>query len=360
MRLGTTNLKTEKYVRIADLEFMVLNCHSLRQREAVLETERKAAEYLARPIALFCLSPANKVRQTAHTITTSKYLDGVIIPVILISCILMAIDAPGVEPPAWMEAWDRVALAIFTIEMILKIVDLGLILAPTSYLRSGWNCLDCFIVLTGFLDNVLSAILSGNSSLASLKALRLIRTLRPLRLMSRAEGLKECFNCLLASIYSGGQVSVLLTLGALAFAVVAVTQFSGVFHTCADSRASTAAVVISWLTTDENGTATRIEVFDWLDCVGGAGMSWMRPPMAYDDVALSLKSLFEAATFSAYADSMMFALMAKGRGLQPAWESKDSVSIPACAFFFTWLVFGGMVVRQIVYWLRSCTADSQA
>ena len=73
MRLGTTNLKKEKYVRIADLEFMVLNCQSLRQREAVLETEREATEYLARPIALFCLSPANKVRQTAHTgtITTS-------------------------------------------------------------------------------------------------------------------------------------------------------------------------------------------------------------------------------------------------------------------------------------------------
>ena len=325
-----------------------MNCNVLREKEAEIAIRREAAEYLARPDALFCLAPTNAVRQTVHRITTSKCLDGIVIPVILISCVLMALDVPGKEPPAWMEIWDQVALAVFTVEMFLKIIDLGLIRAPEAYLRTGWNCLDCFIVLTGFLDIALSAVLTGNSSLAGLKAMRLLRTLRPLRLISRAEGMKECFNCLVTSIPAGGQASVLLTVGALAFAVVGVMQFGGRFHICADSPLWTAAYITRWTRTNETGRQTVL-VQDWLDCVGGAGMAWNRPPMAFDDVSISVKTLFESATFSGYSDSLVPAIMAKGRGLQPAWEGNKSVAIPACAFFFIWLVFGGMVVTFRVH-----------
>jgi hypothetical protein len=141
-------------------------------------------------------------------------------------------------------------------------------------------------------------------------------------------------------------VSVLLAVGALSFAVVAVMQFSGRFHICADSELWTAAIITNWPGKDANGTLTLLNVTDWLDCVGGAGMSWARPPMAYDDVSVALKSLFETATFSGYSDSLMSALMGKGRGLQPAWEANTAVSVPTCAFFFLWLVLGGLVVRR--------------
>jgi hypothetical protein len=342
-------------VMLADLEFMILNCNFLREHEAALAIEREASEYLARPNALGCIPPTNAFRQAVHKITSSKYLNAIVIPVILISCVLMAMDVPGKEPPAWMDSWDRLALGIFTVEMFLKIVDLGLIRAPEAYLRTGWNVLDCFIVLTGFLDIALSEILSGNSSLAGLKAMRLIRTLRPLRLISRAEGMKTCFNCLVTSIPAGGQVSVLLAVGALSFAVVAVMQFSGRLHMCADSQLWMAATITNWPGKDANGTDTLLNVTDWLDCVGGAGMSWARPPMAYDDVSVALKSLFEAATFSGWSDSMASAFMGKGRGLQPAWENNNSVSIPACTFFFLWLVFGGLVVRRNVCTSSCCT-----
>jgi len=324
-----------------------LNCNTLREKEAEAAIDREAAEYLARPNALCFLAPTNPVRQTVHKITTSKCLDGIIIPVILISCVLMAMESPGKEPPAWMEAWDRVALALFTVEMVLRMIDLGLWRAPEAYLRTGWNCLDFFIVITGFLDIALSEFLEGSASLAGLKAMRLIRTLRPLRLISRAEGMKQCFNCLITSLPAGGQVSVLLTVGSLAFAVVGVMQFSGRFHICADSPLWTAGIVTRWERTNETGTET-IVVQDWLDCVGGAGMAWNRPPMAFDDVSVSVKTLFETATFSGYSDSLVPAIMAKGRGLQPAWEANKSVAIPACAFFFLWIVFGGLVVRRSV------------
>jgi hypothetical protein len=324
---------------------VILDCNAVREHEAALAVAREAAAYEARPNALFCLPPTHVVRRTAHKIGTSKYLDGIVIPVILISCVLMAMEAPGKDPPAWMENWDRAALAIFTVEMAIKVVDLGLVRAPEAYLRDAWNCLDCFIVLTGYLDVALSETTAGGgSSLAGLKAMRLIRTLRPLRLISRAEGLKECFNCLVTSIPAGGQVSVLLAFGALGFAVLGVMIFSGKFHSCTDGPLWTAGIISSWTRTNETGTET-ILVLDWLDCVGGAGMTWMGSDFGFDDVPTSLKTLFEAATFT-YQTVLVSSLMTTGRGLQPVWKGIGSVSIPACAFFVVWLVLGGLVVRR--------------
>jgi len=41
-------------------------------------------------------------------------------------------------------------LAIFTLEVILKIIAYGLCLHPNAYLRSGWNLLDFIIVVVGY------------------------------------------------------------------------------------------------------------------------------------------------------------------------------------------------------------------
>jgi hypothetical protein len=41
-------------------------------------------------------------------------------------------------------------LAIFTLEVILKIIAYGLCLHPNAYLRSGWNILDFIIVVVGY------------------------------------------------------------------------------------------------------------------------------------------------------------------------------------------------------------------
>jgi len=41
-------------------------------------------------------------------------------------------------------------LAIFTLEVILKIIAYGLCLHPNAYLRSGWNLLDFVIVVVGY------------------------------------------------------------------------------------------------------------------------------------------------------------------------------------------------------------------
>jgi hypothetical protein len=346
-------------VEFSDLEEMLLRTEELREHVAALADDEGLEAYMKRSDALGCFAPKHVLRQTAHKVISSPVFKGVVLLVITVSCVLMAMETPGVAGPAWMETWDQFALAVFTLEMVLKVLDLGLFMDSGTYLRSGWNLLDFFIVVVGYLDITLSAV-ATSVSLSQLKALRLLRTLRPLRLIARAEGLRDSFNCFVASIPAGGQVSVLLSCGALIFGTVAVMRFGGKFHLCSDSELWTAQWVTSWVRGNET-----VEVRDWLDCIGGAGMVWRTPPMNFDDVSISLKTLFETATFSGYSDMLVSAIMVKGYGVQPSNKLSVSASAEACFFIFLWLVFGGLVVRPFcitvhLLWLTRMSAGSQS
>ena len=87
------------------------------------------------------------------------------------------------------ESTDRLEiyfLAIFTVEAVLKIVPLGFLFHPGSYLRSPWNILDFVVVISG-LVTILTEDLGFN-----LRILRAIRVLRPLKLVSKIPSLQVC------------------------------------------------------------------------------------------------------------------------------------------------------------------------
>ena len=44
-----------------------------------------------------------------------------------------------------METLDFIFLAIFSVEMVLKIIALGFVLLPYTYLRDPWNIVSAFI-----------------------------------------------------------------------------------------------------------------------------------------------------------------------------------------------------------------------
>lgn len=48
-----------------------------------------------------------------------------------------------------LDNFDLAFLVIFIFEMVAKIIVYGLVLGPRSYLRSRWNILDCFVVISG-------------------------------------------------------------------------------------------------------------------------------------------------------------------------------------------------------------------
>ena len=67
-------------------------------------------------------------------------------------------------------------LIIYTGEMIVKVLAMGLIMDPYTYLRSPWNWLDFLVIVSSFLTSVIG-------SLAPLRALRVLRALKTISIV---------------------------------------------------------------------------------------------------------------------------------------------------------------------------------
>lgn len=73
--------------------------------------------------------------------------------------------------------------ALFTIEMILKIIVFGFMFnGKDSYIRSAWNIMDFVIVVFSLIS---LSFRDAGSDLSAIKTLRMLRVLRPLRMISR-------------------------------------------------------------------------------------------------------------------------------------------------------------------------------
>ena len=78
-------------------------------------------------------------------------------------------------------------MGIFTVEMCTKIVAMGFVLHPDSYLRNAWNIMDFIVVVSGFLPMLMPKSeeeVHGKQSGLDLSTLRTVRVLRPLKLVS--------------------------------------------------------------------------------------------------------------------------------------------------------------------------------
>lgn len=90
-------------------------------------------------------------------VNNKKYFENTILLLILVTTINLALESPLDDPESKklqvLNYIDYVMNAIFTIEMLLKIVAFGFLFnGPQSYLKVGWNVLDFFIVLSSLLS----------------------------------------------------------------------------------------------------------------------------------------------------------------------------------------------------------------
>lgn len=91
-----------------------------------------------------------RIRRAAHWVVNLRYFDFFIMVVISLSSIALAAEDPVDENSMRnkvLNYFDYAFTGVFTIEMLLKIVDLGIILHPGSYLREFWNIMDAVVVI---------------------------------------------------------------------------------------------------------------------------------------------------------------------------------------------------------------------
>uniref|UniRef100_A0A673IB57 Voltage-dependent N-type calcium channel subunit alpha-1B n=1 Tax=Sinocyclocheilus rhinocerous TaxID=307959 RepID=A0A673IB57_9TELE len=141
------------------------------------------------------------VRRLCHYVVNLRYFEMCILTVITMSSIALAAEDP-VQANAprndVLKYLDYVFTGVFTFEMVIKMIDLGLLLHPGSYFRDPWNILD-FIVVTGALVAFACSGTKGKD-INTIKSLRVLRVLRPLKTIKRLPKLKVISYCLVLSL----------------------------------------------------------------------------------------------------------------------------------------------------------------
>ncbi|KAF6779769.1 hypothetical protein AHF37_00756 [Paragonimus kellicotti] len=98
--------------------------------------------------SMFIFAPTNAIRRFCHFVVNLRYFDLFIMIVICASSIALAAEDPVSENSrrnTILEHFDYAFTGVFTIELVLKVIDLGVVLHPGSYFRDAWNILDAIV-----------------------------------------------------------------------------------------------------------------------------------------------------------------------------------------------------------------------
>ena len=106
------------------------------------------------PSSLFLLSETNLIRRLTKFIIEWPPFEWTVLVTIIASCVVMALEehlpnGDKTNLAIRLGVTESYFLGIFCVEMSLKIVALGFILHPKSYLRNIWNIMDFVVVVTG-------------------------------------------------------------------------------------------------------------------------------------------------------------------------------------------------------------------
>ena len=172
-------------------------------------------------------------RRNIHFIQKHHYFENFIMLLIALSSIKLAMESYFVDSDKESTIvkvsaeLDYVFNYLFNLECVLKVIALGFAMDDGSYLRDSWNKLDFFIVVTSNIDMLLS-----NTDIPALKVLRMLRMIRPLRVISHNPQLKMIVAALFESVGSIVNVSFIVLIIWLMFAIYGMNTFMGMFFYC--------------------------------------------------------------------------------------------------------------------------------
>ncbi|KRZ84795.1 Voltage-dependent calcium channel type A subunit alpha-1 [Trichinella sp. T8] len=172
-----------------------------------------------------------------HKIVCTKYFEMAIMVVICLSSISLAAEDPVDESNPrnkYLNYLDYAFTAVFTVEMILKVIDMGVIIHPGSYCRDLWNIMDATVVICALVGFAFVDSTKAGKNLSTIKSLRVLRVLRPLKTIKRIPKLKAVFDCVVNSLKNVFNILIVFILFQFIFAVIAVQLFKGKFFYCTD------------------------------------------------------------------------------------------------------------------------------
>uniref|UniRef100_A0A663MEZ8 Voltage-dependent L-type calcium channel subunit alpha n=1 Tax=Athene cunicularia TaxID=194338 RepID=A0A663MEZ8_ATHCN len=164
-------------------------------------------------------------RRKCRDVVKSKFFYWLVI--LLVALNTLSIASEHHFQPEWLtqvqDNANRVLLALFVAEMLLKMYALGL----RQYFMSLFNRFDCFVVCAGILETILVEL--GTLSPLGISVLRCIRLLRIFKITRYWTSLSNLVASLLNSVRSIASLLLLLFLFIIVFALLGMQLFGGMF-----------------------------------------------------------------------------------------------------------------------------------
>ncbi|XP_046610491.1 voltage-dependent calcium channel type A subunit alpha-1 isoform X1 [Neodiprion virginianus] len=288
--------------------------------------------------SMFILSPTNPIRRGAHWVVNLRYFDFFIMIVIILSSVALAAEDPVTEGSTRnyvLNCFDHAFTGVFAIEMILKIIDLGVILHPGSYLREFWNVMDAVVVICAGVSFVFSKLNDTTSStsmgqnLSTIKSLRVLRVLRPLKTIKRVPKLKAVFDCVVNSLKNVINILIVYILFQFIFAVIAVQLFNGKFFYCNDESKYTKDDCKGQYFKFEHGALLPVP----------KNRTWDTQHFYYDNVMVAMLTLFAVQTGEGWPQVLQNSMAATHEDKGPIQNFRIEMSIFYIVYFIVFPFF---------------------
>uniref|UniRef100_A0A1A8C1F7 Calcium channel, voltage-dependent, R type, alpha 1E subunit n=1 Tax=Nothobranchius kadleci TaxID=1051664 RepID=A0A1A8C1F7_NOTKA len=308
-----------------------LEAYESDEQEKEEETEEEEPPVPPKPVApdsMFIFKASNPIRRICHYVVNLRYFEMTILLVIVASSIALAAEDPvctSSDRNKVLRYFDYVFTGVFTFEMIIKMIDQGLILHDGSYFRDMWNLLD-FIVVVGAL---IAFALTNNKGrdIKTIKSLRVLRVLRPLKTIKRLPKLKAVFDCVVTSLKNVFNILIVYQLFMFIFAVIAVQLFKGKFFYCTDSSMKSEkecrGLYIDY-SRDKKEVKRR---------------EWRRHEFHYDNVCWALLTLFTVSTGEGWPQVLQHSTDVTEENMGPSRGNRMEMSVFYVVYFVVFPFF---------------------
>ncbi|XP_077878571.1 voltage-dependent R-type calcium channel subunit alpha-1E isoform X10 [Ictidomys tridecemlineatus] len=320
-----------------DGEASPLKEEDIKEEEEEVEKKKKkekreTGKAMVPHSSMFIFSTTNPIRRACHYIVNLRYFEMCILLVIAASSIALAAEDPVLtnsERNKVLRYFDYVFTGVFTFEMVIKMIDQGLILQDGSYFRDLWNILDFVVVVGALVAFALANALGTNKGrdIKTIKSLRVLRVLRPLKTIKRLPKLKAVFDCVVTSLKNVFNILIVYKLFMFIFAVIAVQLFKGKFFYCTDSSKDTEKECIGNYVDHEKN---KMEV---------KGREWKRHEFHYDNIIWALLTLFTVSTGEGWPQVLQHSVDVTEEDRGPSRSNRMEMSIFYVVYFVVFPFF---------------------
>ncbi|KAM9529946.1 voltage-dependent R-type calcium channel subunit alpha-1E-like [Salvelinus alpinus] len=333
--LNQSPLSSSVVIEVTDVQLSLeLTPSTGNSKDVEASKPEKDEEEVASPVntvtpdSMFIFKPDNLIRRACHYVVNLRYFEMCILLVIAASSIALAAEDPVSATSDWnkvLRYFDYVFTGVFTFEMIIKMIDQGLILHDGSYFRDLWNILD-FIVVVGAL---VAFALTNNKGrdIKTIKSLRVLRVLRPLKTIKRLPKLKAVFDCVVTSLKNVFNILIVYKLFMFIFAVIAVQLFKGKFFYCTDGSKDTEK--------DCQGFYINYEK----DKQDVKRREWRRHDFHYDNIVWALLTLFTVSTGEGWPQVLQHSVDVTEEDRGPSQGNRMEMSIFYVIYFVVFPFF---------------------